>query len=197
MSETPATRPSLLIRIGDAKDKEAWRQFVEVYAPLVYRYARGRGLQDADAADVTQEVLRAVAAAASHLGYDSRRGKFRSWLHGVARHKLSDFRARQKRQCQGSGDTTAQQLLAEQPAPEEEASHWDQEYEQQLFAWAAERVRREFKEATWRAFWRIAVEGCDADATAAELGMSLGAVYIAKSRVLARLRQQIKQVHGE
>src|SRR5205823_3239375 len=88
MDELPATRASLLVRIRDGQDAEAWRQFVRVYAPVVYGFARKRGLQDADAADLMQEVLRSVAAAAGHLEYDPRRGSFRGWLYTVTRNKL-------------------------------------------------------------------------------------------------------------
>jgi RNA polymerase sigma-70 factor (ECF subfamily) len=193
MDESPATRPSLLVRIRDRKDEDAWRQFVALYTPLVYRFARRRGLQDADAADLAQDVLRAVAVAASHLEYDPQRGSFRGWLFGVARHKLSDFLAKQERQCQGSGDTSAQIRLMEHPAPAAEAALWDQEYERRLFEWAAEQVRGGFTDQTWQAFWQTAVEGREAKETAAALGMTLGAVYIAKSRVLARLRKQIER----
>src|SRR5205085_2367577 len=121
-------------------------------------FARKQGLQDADAADLTQEVLRAVAAAAGRLDYDPRRGSFRGWFFTVVRNKLRTFLTRRGRQCQGSGDPGAHRLLEEQPAPEEQTSLWDREYEQRLFTWAAEQVRGGFQDATWRAFWQTAVE---------------------------------------
>src|SRR5262249_26466476 len=152
-----STRPSLLVRIRDLQDQEAWREFVDIYGPVVYGFARKRGLQEADAGDLTQEVLRAVAAAAGRLVYDPHKGWFRGWLYGVARHKLHDFLTGRRRQCQGSGDTGVQELLEEQPAPGDEAL-WDEEYQQRLFTWAAERVRQQFEESTWQAFWRVAVE---------------------------------------
>jgi RNA polymerase sigma factor (sigma-70 family) len=91
MAEAPATQPSLLIRLGDKQDTVAWAQFVEVYAPLVYGFARKHGMQDADAADLTQEVMRAVAGAISRLEYDPRRGTFRSWLFTVVRNKFRNY----------------------------------------------------------------------------------------------------------
>ena len=189
--DVPATRPSLLVRIRDLKDEEAWRQFVGLYTPLVYRYARKRGLQDADAADLAQDVLRAVATGG--INYDPQRGRFRAWLYGLARHKLCDFLAAQDRACRGTGDTPAQLRLAEEPAPAQETALWDLEYERRLFEWAAEQVRGEFRDQTWQAFWQTAVHGKQAKDTAEALGMTLGAVYIAKSRVLARLRKEIQQ----
>jgi RNA polymerase sigma-70 factor (ECF subfamily) len=197
MDQPPTTRSSLLARIRDLQDREAWHQFVEIYAPLVYQFARRRNLQDADAADLTQDVLRAVAGAADRLSYDPRRGSFRGWLYAVARHKLSDLLAQRRRPGQGSGDPAEHELLAEQPAREEESALWDQEYQQRLFAWAADRVRPEFREPTWQAFWQTAVEGKEPREIASTLGMSPGAVYIARSRVLARIRQQIQELQVE
>ena len=195
MGESPATRPSLLVRIRDTGDRQAWSQFVEVYAPLVYGFARKHGLQDADAADLTQDVMQSVAGAVRALAYDPRRGSFRGWLHTVARNRLLDFR--RKRQARGSGDTAVQAVLEAQPAPPEPDPDWDRDYERRVFAWAAERVRVEFREPTWRAFWLTAVEGRPGDEAAAELGLSLGAVHVAKSRVLARLKETVRPLLEE
>jgi RNA polymerase sigma-70 factor (ECF subfamily) len=195
MDDPAATRASLLLRIRDPHDGEAWRQFVKIYASVVYGFARKRGLQDADAADLMQEVFRSIAGAAGRLDYDPRRGSFRSWLYTVTRNKLYNFLDGRKRQVQGSGDSGAQELLEEKSAQEEDAAAaWDREYERRLFAWAAEQVRGEFQPATWQAFWQTAVEGKSAGEVGKMLGLSPGAVYVAKSRVLARLKQQIRQV---
>jgi RNA polymerase sigma-70 factor (ECF subfamily) len=194
MGEAPATRASLLVRIRDARDAKAWNQFVEIYAPLVYGFARRHGLQDADAADVTQEVLQSVSKAAHKLEYDPERGTFRSWLFTVVRNRVSTFLARRKPSERGSGGTD--NPLNEQPARvEEESGFWDREYERQLFAWAAEQVRGGFQESTWQAFWQTAVEGKSGKEVAQELGMSVAAVYLAKGRVMTRLKEQIRQVH--
>src|SRR6266478_5257828 len=121
MSESPGTRPSLLVRIRDPGDREAWRQFVALYAPLMHGLARQRGLQDADAADLTQEVLGAVALGAPTFVYDPGRGSFRGWLYTVTCHKIHDFRASRLNRERGSGDSATHRLLDEQPAPEDEA----------------------------------------------------------------------------
>lgn len=195
MQQSPTTRPSLLLRIRDARDKDAWRQFVEVYAPLIYRYARRCRLQDADANDVTQEVLRAVARASHRLDYDPCQGTFRAWLLTIVRNKLCDWLAKQKER--GTGDPETQQLLDALPARAEETVWWELEYERRVFAWASEKVRVDFEGTTWAAFWQTAVEGKSGKEAADLLGLSVGAVYIAKSRVMSRLKEQILQLTGD
>lgn len=195
MQDSPATRPTLLLRLRDSQDVPAWTDFVQVYAPLIRRYALRHGLQDADADDVTQEVLRCVAEAIGHWDYDPRAGKFRSWLFTIARNQLVNCAQRRRRQPRATGDTGVQELLENLPAAEEEDSaFWDLEYERQLFRWAAEQVRMQFSDPHWQAFWRTAVEQQEASQVAAALRMSVGAVYVAKSRVLAQLRQKIEEL---
>jgi len=198
MEQSPATRASLLLRLRDPHDKEAWGQFVQLYAPVVYGFARKRGLQDADAADLMQEVFRSVAASAGRLDYDPKRGSFRGWLYTVTRNKIYTFLDAQRRQVRGSGDSGAQVLLEEQAGREDGTGElWDQEYERSAFAWAAERVRVEFHEATWQAFWLTAVEGQSPRDVGRQLGLSPGAVYVAKSRVIARLREEVRELEEE
>lgn len=198
MESSPQTRPSLLVRIRDAGDRAAWLQFVDLYAPLVYRFARKRGLQDADAADLTQDVLQAVAGASRRLEYDPARGTFRGWLFTVARNRLHNFLLRQQRYAAFQGQAESSGLLDGRPAPApDEEELWEQEYRQRLFDWAAEQVRGHFQDATWEAFWRTAVEGQPPREVARALGLSVGAVYIAKSRVLTRLREQIQDIQAE
>jgi RNA polymerase sigma-70 factor (ECF subfamily) len=198
MAESPTTRPSLLVRIRDGRDTQAWQQFVRLYAPMIYGFARKRGLQDADAADLTQEVLRTVAGAAGRLDYDPQRGSFRGWLFTVVRHKVQNFLAGQKRRCQGSGDTGVQARLEEQAAPApDEATLWNQEVERQLMARAVEQVRGHFHVSSWQAFWQTAMEGKKAKDVADGLGMSVAAVYMAKSRVMAQLKEQIRHLQEE
>jgi RNA polymerase sigma-70 factor (ECF subfamily) len=196
VANVPETRASLLVRIRDARDGQAWTRFVDLYAPLVYGFARRHGLQDADAADLTQEVLRAVAGAARRLEYDPQRGSFRGWLFTIVRNKLRNFLAGRKAHDQAAGGSDARVRLEEQPDRDDE-HQWDHEYEQRLFAWAAEQVRGDFQPATWQAFWQTAVEARSPKDVARELGISVGAVYIARSRVLARLRQEIQQIQGD
>lgn len=194
MDDSQLTRPSLLLRIRNTDDAGAWREFTEVYGPLIHRFARKQGLQDADAADLAQDVLYAVAGAIGRLNYDRQLGRFRGWLLTVARSKLSNLFAKRKRQPQGTGDSSLQESLQTVPSNGDDEAYWDAEYERRLFEWAAERVRPEFHENSWRAFWMTAVDGMDVKEVSEKLGITMGAVYIAKSRILAKLKAQIQQI---
>jgi RNA polymerase sigma factor (sigma-70 family) len=196
LNDSPVTQASLLIRLRDADDAPAWSRFVDIYAPLVYDFARRHGLQDADAADLTQEVLAAVAQSVRRFDYDPQRGSFRSWLFTVVVNKFRTMRDRLHRQQQGTGDSIAQQLLQEIPAAIENDA-WDQEYQQRLFAWAAEQVQAVVEEKSWQAFWQTSVLGVRPQDAAKQLDLSVAAVYMAKSRVLARLKELIQEVQGE
>jgi RNA polymerase sigma-70 factor (ECF subfamily) len=192
MAEIPATRASLLLRLRDPQDGTAWQDFVDLYVPVVYGYARKQGLQDADAADLTQDILCAVAGAVGRLDYDPQRGAFRNWLFTVVRRKLSHWRRKQRAGPNGRGDPDGQHLLEQWPAPE--AAAWDAEWEQQVFAWACEQVRRDVSRAGWQAFWRTVVEGRPGKEVAAELGLTMAAVYHARSRIRARLKELVRSV---
>lgn len=193
MLQAPPTRPTLLIRLR-SRDSEAWRQFVELYAPAVFRMCRRRGLQDADAADVTQEVLRAVAA--GPLAYIPERGTFRSWLYGIVRNKIHDFLDRHSRHPSGSGDSRVLEMMHEVPDTDDEADRWEREYQRRLFSLAADKVRAVVDESTWQAFWQTAVDGRTARDVGESLGMSEGAVYVAKSRVVARIKKHVNEIEG-
>jgi RNA polymerase sigma-70 factor (ECF subfamily) len=198
MGDEPATSPSLLIRIRDRGDHSAWSQFVDIYQPLIHGFAHKHGLQEADAADLTQEVLRAVARAVERLDYDPRRGSFRGWLFTVVRNKLRNFLEARQRQVQGSGDTGVQEALNEQPTPADRPeAEWDRDYERRLFGWAAEQVKNTVQEKTWQAFWQTAVEGKSGQDVARALGMSVAAVYLAKSRAMARIKEHVRQLQVE
>lgn len=199
MTEVPQTQATLLVRIRDAHDREAWELFVDLYAPLVYGFLRKRGLQDADAADLTQDVLRQVSEKAKNWEYDPRRGTFRSWLFTVVQNRLTDHWRKESHREQGSGDTGDQQRMSEIPNEQEleASSAWDIDYERQLFHYAANVVKQDFTPATWQAFWLTAVEGTSGADAARQLNLSVAAVYLAKGRVMKRLKDQVKLLVGE
>ncbi len=197
MSEIPQTRSSLLVRLRDPHDERAWAEFVEIYDPVVYRLARRSGFQDADARELTQEVFVAVASAIERWEPDPARGKFRTWLFRIARNLTINLLARRRRGLQGTGSTTIHELLRQEAAPaEEDSALVEQEYRRELFRRAVARIRGEFRPATWEAFWRTGVDGEEIAAVGRSLGMSAGAVYIARSRVMARLRETIQELEG-
>ena len=194
MSQLPDTRPTLLLRLRDAQDSEAWSEFADVYGPVVRRYGLRRGLQDADAADLVQQVLHSVARSIDSFEYDPARGSFRGWLFTVTRNLVFKALDERRRVPTATGDTAFQQSLEEQAADAEE---WDQDCRRQVFQKAAERVHPDFTEATWRAFWRTAVLGEPAAEVAEALGISSGAVYVAKSRVTAKMREAVSELSDE
>lgn len=195
MTPVPETRPSLLLRLRDARDQRAWSLFLEIYQPVILRLVRGRGLQEADAREVTQEVLLAVSGAIGRWEADPARGAFRSWLATIARNLVVNFLIRQSRHPRGSGDSDVKRWLEERPAPEGELSAlFDVEAKRQLFRWAADQVRDEFRETTWQAFWKTAVDDVSVNDVARELKMSVGSVYVARSRVMKRLREKVEEV---
>lgn len=193
MAADMRTRPSLLLRLRDAGDEVAWSQFVGIYTPLIFAFCRGRGLSETDAGDVSQEVLRAVAGAIHRFEYDAERSSFRNWLFTVVRSKLNNFFTAQSRHPRLAGETTLQQL-AETEAESQLQETWQREYQLNLVRWAAGQIRPEFKPQTWDAFWRTAVQGETAETVAAELGLTLNALYIARSRVTVRVRQLVQTV---
>lgn len=180
------TRPSLLARLADPADADAWRAFVDAYAPLVYRFCRRRGAQEADAADLTQEVLAQVARSIPAFRYDPARGRFRDWLWAVVRSRLGRHRRRDARRPVGVDGDELDDRAGAAPDPE-----WAADFHARLAEVALGRVRGEFSDAHWRAFERTWRDNESAAAVAADLGLTVAAVYVAKCRVLARLRDEL------
>ena len=195
MPEAAPTRASLLIRLRDNADADAWSQFVDIYSPLIFSFARRCQLQESDAADLVQEVMGEVAKSISRFEYDPELGKFRSWLYKIAKRTSSRIQQRQLRQPKGTGDSHAVQLLSNHPDQHDDLQQlWDREYQQQLIDWATAQIRDQFREDTWRAFWLTSVEEQPPQEVAKLTGLSVGSVYVAKSRVLKRLAEKIREI---
>ncbi len=197
MNDVPDTRRSLLVRIRDRSDEQAWGEFLQIYEPLIYRLARRKGFQHADAEELTQEALVAVASAIERWDPDPNRGTFRGWLFRIARNMMINFLNRGRPEDRGTGGTGFQCLLEQHPAAAaEETTLFGEEYRREAFRWAAGEIRDDFRESTWNAFWWTAVEGRKISETADALGISVGAVYAARSRVMVRLKRKAKQLEG-
>jgi RNA polymerase sigma-70 factor (ECF subfamily) len=164
--------------------------FVDLYLPLVYRYCRKRGLQDADARDVTQQVLASVHRAIDKFEYDPQRGRFRSWLGTIAQHEIGRYMARDRRPGKGGGDGLGNQL-AEQSAGQVESA-WLEEFNAHIFAAAIDRVKPEFDELTWRAFDLTWLGNGKPRDVAAQLNKATAWIYKARFKVLHRLRSEIE-----
>lgn len=195
MPSYPETHPTLLARLGDPGDATAWSEFCEIYEPTTYRLARRYGLQDADAREVTQEVLLTVSRKIH--GFDlGRDGRFRGWLNTIARNTTID--ALRRRNVSGVGGSDfLQQLNHITGSDSPEDSQFDLQAKREQFRWAAEQIRKAVSPQQWEAFWLTAVDGLPGDQVAAALEMSVGAVYVARCRTLARIKQVLAPYREE
>ena len=185
----PAEPSSSLLNRVQARDQFAWERLVSLYTPLVYRWCRAGGLQPADAADIGQQVFLVVARKVGDFRRRPDGGSFRAWLRAITRSRLSDhFRAARTRGDRAGG-RAAEHLsdVAEESDDSDPAAEGD---EALLFRRAMELMRVEFEERTWQAFWQVVVEELPAAEVARRLGMSANAVYLARGRVLRRLREE-------
>jgi RNA polymerase sigma-70 factor (ECF subfamily) len=193
IDSTPETRASLLIRVRDPADQAAWHEFVEIYRPVILRLARQKGMQEADADDVAQEVLVAVARAVERREHDPKRAKFRTWLNRVAHNAILNALTR-GRPDRGSGDSALLPVLDQHEShtgPDSDLLRL--EYRREVFRWAVRQVRQEFHQTTWGAFWLTAVEGRAVEVVAEELAKNPGAIYAARSRVMRRIQEKVTE----
>ena len=191
MPTAPSTSASLLGRLaGPAVDEAAWAQFVDRYAPVIYDWCRQWRLQPADAEDVTQAVLVRLVRRLQAFHYDPALA-FRKWLWTVARHAWFDYLA----EC-GPARNVGTEYLAEVAAREDLLARLDGEFDRERLEEASARVRLRVEPRTWDAFRLTAVEGLPGVAAARRLGMSVAAVFKAKSKVLRMLREELRRLDG-
>lgn len=197
MTEFPETRDSLLVQVQSPDNRAAWDEFVLMYRPVVYRLARRRGLQDADAQDLAQRVLMAVAAAIGTWEKSSESVRFRHWLRRVARNAILNMLTRQPRD-RAAGGTSVQEFLQEQPGNDSQAeAQIELEYRRELYLRAARIVRNDVEPDTWRAFELTVIEQRSIDEAAVELEKPVGTIYAARSRIMRRLRQAVQELERE
>ena len=189
-SSSTSTHRSLLQR-ARGRDAAAWERMIALYGPLVLGWCRVWGLREDDAADVFQEVFQSVAAHLAGFKRDRTGDTFRGWLRTITRNKVNDFHRRREKEPEGVGGSEARNRLAEIPVPLPAEPGNADPAETELLHRALAIMREEFEPRTWEAFWQTAVEGRVAADVAADLGMTPGAVRVAKSRVLHRLRTDL------
>jgi len=196
MSPSPETRQSLLVRLVDRSDQEAWHEFAQIYGPVVYRLALRKGLQHADAEDLAQQVLTAVSRAIDRWQTDPTRAKFRTWLHRIA-HNLIINALTRAAPDRAAGDTGTFDQLHRAAADGPDSDLVRFEFRREVFRWAAEQIHNEFRAGTWDAFWLTAVEERPIEDVAKRIGMSCGAIYAARSRVMKRLKEKVLEFDDE
>lgn len=191
----PATSASLLDRIRASPTADSWQHLVGIYEPLVRGWLRQRVLPEHDVDDVTQEVMAVVVRRLSEFEHNGRVGAFRNWLKTITVNCLRDYWKRGKHRPLATGQSNVQDILSQLADPGSELSRqWDLDHDRYVARRLLEMLRSEFEPRTWQAFQRTALEGASASDVAAELGLTTNAVFIARSRVLARLRQEAAEL---
>lgn len=193
-----STITSSLLRRVRIRDDAAWQRLVHLYSPLVYRWCRQKGLSADDAENLGQEIFLAVDRGLPNFSRGQDGATFRGWLRRITQHKIVDFFRRGARQPKGLGGSAAQQRfvdLAADNAWEETAAEVGEETAI-LYRRVVDWVRTEFEETTWQAFYRVVVDGQAPADVAADLQITKNAVYLAKSRILRRVREQFDESSG-
>lgn len=196
MDEIPETCDSLLIRATDARDQAAWEQFAHIYRPVVYNVARLRGLQDADAQDVAQQVLVSVSRALPNWERRNESTRFRHWLCRMARNATINMLTRQPKDRATGGDLNLVDI-PERSVDSDLDLQLDREYRRQLFRKAAEQVRSRADTITWQAFAMTMIDGLSISETAERLQRTEAVVYAARSRIMRRLKDAAKTLEDE
>jgi RNA polymerase sigma-70 factor (ECF subfamily) len=180
------TRQSLLQR-AQGGDEAAWKDLAELYRPLLHSWLRRQGAPISDLDDLIQEILLSAVRSLPSFSHSGQTGAFRSWLRTIACHRASDYWKARRREPAGADPAAA--LAQVEDSDSELSRQWDQEHDQYVLRCLLELVEQEFESSTVRAFRRLALEGASGAAVAEEIGMSVAATYVAKSRVLRRIRE--------
>ena len=188
----PETRHSLIQRLQDGGDDTAWEEFASIYRPIIVRIALRKQMQFDDAEDLAQQVLLSVLKNIKKWKADPERARFRTWLQTVVRNALLNALSRKPKDQSPGGTDSLHQLHQH---PDRADSLWfDMEWQRETLRCVAQQVCFEFESKTWIAFWDTAIEQLPAQEVAERLGKSVGAIYIARSRVMQRIKQRIAEL---
>ncbi len=190
------TRVTLLGRLRrDPSNQAAWTEFVDHYGPKIMRWCQKWNLQEADAQDVTQNVLLKLADKMRDFSYDPTR-RFRAWLKTVAQHACSDFLESRQRPGLGSGDSRVNSILHSAEARADLLSHLEEQFDREILEEAMHRVRLRVAPQTWQAFWLTAWENLSGAEAAQRIPMQVAQVYVAKRRVQKMLQEEVEKLEG-
>ena len=196
MTEFPETRNSLLVQVKDPLNREAWEQFAQIYRPVIYRLARQRGLQDADAQDLSQQVLMSVAAAIGRWENSDETIRFRHWLRRVVKNAILNALSRKPHDL-AVGGSSVRELLEEHPdADPETEQQIELEYRREIYLRAAEIVQTDVASETWKAFEMTVIQSSPIQDVATQLNKSIGTIYAARSRIMRRLRDEAERLEN-
>jgi RNA polymerase sigma-70 factor, ECF subfamily len=188
----PTTRASLIVKLKGERNELAWTEFVSAYEPFLMTLVARHGVPARHVPDVTQQVFIAISYSLAGWNDDGDRASFRRWVNRVARNIVIKFMSRERRQVAGQGGTQLLELLNE--VPESPSDDSVERYDFELIIWAAEQVKSEFRETSWRVFWETMIEGRSIFDVANELNVSKGSIYMSRSRIMARIRAKVSEV---
>ncbi len=190
----PETRHSLIVQLKCRDNQPAWQEFVEAYEPFLKRLASRQGVPERHVADVTQQILLAIARSIDGWTDDGRDASFRRWLSTVSRNIVIKFMTRERKHHATGGSDLLEVLNQIPTHPDAQLVH---QYEHELIVWAAEQVRNEFRDTSWKAFAATIIDGRPVADVAEELNVTAGSIYMSRSRILARIRTKIQKLLSE
>lgn len=193
MRDFPETHYSLIARVQELGDDASWTEFLGIYQPVVFRMARKRGLQNADADDVMQQVFLSISTSIERWSVQEGQPPFRAWLTTIARNAITKSLARRPRDS-ASGSSSVMQMIHQVPDVALTTTEIQTEARREVFRWVAEQVRPEFSTETWSVFWQTSIEGLCVTDVALASGRTPGAIYVARYRVLARIKERVHEV---
>lgn len=186
------TRKSLIIRLKNEQNESAWRDFVCTYEAFLNRLVSRHGVPQRHIPDVTQQILMVIAKSVDGWQDDGNPASFRRWLGSVSRNVVLRFMTRERKQAGGVGGSDVLTALGAVESPPDQEQI--QRYRYELILWAAEQVRHDFLDSSWRAFWFTVIEQRSVEEVARELGVSPGSIYMSRSRIMSRIREKVAEV---